>query len=250
MRRRIVVERFRRMWASTGVVHLLAFEPTNPADRCFFCAKIADRVGQHVTVDVDADAGSHRVQLFGRHGAQRFERVGAAARRERVPFFRIASLVAEANCAPLSPIARWNSPWRAGVACTVFTLHDPADSPKMVTRRRIAAELGDASSAPTSAPYVIENGVARRMVRRFGGQLRMRQKLNTPSRYPSSRRPRLFAPALRRRRSESTKRCGSRHRRIHTITGRFAPGAAAVHTFRQRQSRPSGRGHWYGEPAA
>src|SRR5262249_62266285 len=34
------------------------------------------------------------------------------------------------NEAPLSPIAPWNSPFARGVATSVLTLHDPADSPQ------------------------------------------------------------------------------------------------------------------------
>ena len=40
----------------------------------------------------------------------------------------------EPNRPPLCPMARWKSPAASGVAIRVFTLHDPADSPKIVTR--------------------------------------------------------------------------------------------------------------------
>ena len=36
--------------------------------------------------------------------------------------------------APLWPIARWKRPAASGVAMSVFTLQEPADSPKIVTR--------------------------------------------------------------------------------------------------------------------
>jgi hypothetical protein len=49
-------------------------------------------------------------------------------------FSMSANFAMGAKFAPLSPMARWNSPLVSGDATRRFTLHDPADSPKIVTR--------------------------------------------------------------------------------------------------------------------
>ena len=66
--------------------------------------------------------------------ASRWSRRPAISPLARRPVRRRPVSASGAKFAPLSPIARWNNPFASGLATSTFTLHDPADSPKMVTR--------------------------------------------------------------------------------------------------------------------
>ena len=63
------------------------------------------------------------------------------------------------NSAPLSPIARANSPLASGEARSALTAIEPADSPAIVTARAIAAEDGDVALDPLQRGDEIEQAV-------------------------------------------------------------------------------------------
>ena len=59
----------------------------------------------------------------------------------------------------LSAIARWMSPAAIGLAIRAWTLVPPADSPKIVTLSRVAAELRDVPFDPLERRDLVEEAV-------------------------------------------------------------------------------------------
>ena len=88
------------------------------------------------------------------------------------------------NEPPLCEIAPWKSPFASGDAHSMLTAMPPADSPKIVTLLRIAAERRDVLLHPLQArDHVEQTVVARDVILVLGAQLRVRQKSEGPTRY-------------------------------------------------------------------
>ena len=90
-----------------------------------------------------------------------------------------ASESASGRLAPpeLSMIARWKRPFASGDAVRLWTACPPADCPAMVMRVGSPPNAGDVLVDPLHGGDLVEQSiVAGRVIRRFLGQLRMREE--------------------------------------------------------------------------
>jgi hypothetical protein len=78
------------------------------------------------------------------------------------PPVRPEQLLIGSNWPPLSRITRSNRPRASGLAASRFVLHEPADSPKIVTRLRVPAECRDILLDPLKRGDLIEQAVIAR----------------------------------------------------------------------------------------
>ena len=105
----------------------------------------------------------------------------SAAARSCSPSPRAPDAPTGPSCAPLMPIARWNSPRVSGEVSSRFTAEEPADSPREGDVAGVAPECRDVALHPLErGDLVSEPVVAARPGRGLGAQLGVGEEPQAP----------------------------------------------------------------------